>query len=238
MTAGFQVFTRDGSVLQIDTESIVYCLRKSGQVKCSQNVFENSANFKDFVGMVDITGFNAPIVAVKSSIACAVEIVKPTGQFLPYGRSGRTYLKVTCGTPNASIQYYVFDQWNAPGGNAGLELFDASGNRTFHSDWYLMDVVGFLDASTSKLPFNRDTEAYLGSVSGNVALHKTITNLWTRARSGYAPETYKDGIRVSNGGARLSWVYAGAYGGSAGWNYRVDAEVMVIDVSKLPSNYG
>ncbi|SIN66651.1 hypothetical protein [Vreelandella aquamarina] len=235
MPAGFQVFTNNGDVLQIDNEAVVYSLRKSGQVSCSINAF----NWIDYVGLLDITGINHPMVAVQSSTPCAVEIIKPTGQNFPqYGSAGRTYVKFTTNTANAQIQYFLFDQWNAPGGNSGLEIFNAQGNRVFHSDWYLMEVVGFLNVPAGTP--NRTATYNAGSVGSNRALCKTLNRVITTSQQGGAPVTYKDAVRITGGNAEVSYVAAGDYGNSDGWNYLqgVPNKIIVISTSTLPANYG
>jgi hypothetical protein len=234
MPAGFQVFTHDGNVLQIDDESIVYSLRRSGKVICSQNIF----GLDDYVGMLDITGYNNPIAAIQSSTACAAEIVRPKGEFLPYGSSGRTYLKLTCNSANAQIQYYVFDQWTAPRGNSGVEVFDSSGNVIFHSDWHLMDVVDFLNVPAGQP--SRTGEQDAGAVSSNRALAKTLNRVRTTAGQGGAPVTFKDSVRISGGRALVTYVRCGDYGNSAGYSYlqKIPNQLIVIDTSRLPANFG
>lgn len=233
MPAGFQVFTHNGNVLQIDQDSIVYSLRKAGKLTCSRNIFGTN----DYVGLLDITAMNSPMAAVSSSVACTVEIVRPTGDFLPYGSSGRTYLKLTCNQANAQIQYYLFDQWNAPGGNTGIEVFDGRGNTVFHSDWYLLDVSGFLH-----VPANTPsrTEAYnAGSIGSNKALAITLNRVITLSGQGGAPQTYKEAVRINNGNALVSYVNAGDYGVAGGYSYlrNIPNKVMVIDTKLLPNSY-
>lgn len=235
MPAGFQVFTHAGNVLQIDSDSIVYSLRKSGQVNCDISAVQIDS---EGVGLVDITGYSNPLVAVQSHIATSVELVKPTGGYLPYyGSSGRTYAKFTTGVQNSLIQYYIFDQWTAPGGNVGIEVFDAAGNTAFHSDWHLMDVVDFLGIPAGA-PLYQDVHN-AGYVGGNRALAKTLNRVWTIGGGNY-PGTYKDAVRIANGNAEVSYVIAGGYGNSQGWNSQQTQEnrIIVVDTGRLPANYG
>ncbi|WP_157958194.1 hypothetical protein [Salinicola sp. CR57] len=221
-------------MLQIDDESIVYSLRRAGKLTCSQNTF----GLNDYVGMLDITGYSNPIAAIQSSTACAAEIVRPKGEFLPYGSNGRTYLKLTCNSVNAQIQYYIFDQWVAPRGNSGVEVYDSSGNVVFHSDWYLMDVVDFLNVPAGN-PTRSNTYT-AGTVGSNRAIAKTLNRVWNQAGQGGAPSTHKEAVKISGGNAVVSYVFSGDYGNSAGFSLlqKIDNKLIVIDTSRLPANYG
>lgn len=239
MPSGFQVYTNNGSVLQVDSDSISYSLRKSGVVSTN---YEVEAGFV-YVGHIDITGFNSPCVAIATSNSCVVEVIKPKGALLNSQgeyvyESGRQYVRFTSKVKNLNVQYYVFDTWLAPSGRSGIEIFDSSGNTTFHSDWHLMSVVDFITIPAGEPAYYNTFNA--GNVAGDVAISKTLNRVFTLSQQRGPPSTLKDEVHIENGNIIVSYLPCGPYGNSDGWNYlqNYDNNIIVLDVSKIPKNYG
>lgn len=246
MAAGFQVFAADGQTLQVDGEYINFSLRKSGTISSSMIKANGLGGYHC---CIDITGFNNPTVAYIASGSgnrCSMEVIRPEGTYLGGYVGGRSYVRFTFDDSSASVTYYIFDQWTAPRGNSGVEVFNDSGQVVFHSDWYTMQVRGVINVPANRprivnLSSGGDPETFtVGSIVAGTAIMPTFCRLYTVAPNQDIPVTYKSGFWTSGNTLYTRYIASGEYGNSQGWNYNDDwaMPILMVDISVCPVPYG
>lgn len=238
MPAGFQVFNIYGDALQVDGQYINYSLRKSGYITNGMP-FDNGVDGRHY--LVDITEMNRPVIATKttsSSGLVSVEVVRPKGEYPGYV-AGRLYARFSFASSTTWVAYYIFDQWVAPRGNTGIEVFNSAGQVVFHSDWLTLKVVDVLTVS-SNVPTYEDSTHTIGSIPSGCALIQTYTRSTTRAPSGTYPSTYRTGVWTEGTTVKMRFVFVGIYGtsSSSGFNSGMSLPILVVDTTELPVPYG
>lgn len=159
MAAGLQVFN-DAGVLQIDQDYRNYQLRSKGTGTCSTSW--NTGGVQKWRTTVTVTSATAPIVFIRPN---------STAFICQWGASvsGSTWaFEFYSTTQNAAFDWYAFDvtvSGTLP--NFGLEVFNASGQRVFHSSIPPLKVVNVRAAGSGNLtiPSGR-TYAALQTTSG------------------------------------------------------------------------
>lgn len=143
MPAGITIINNGGTV-QIDENWKNYGYRQ--RIPVSVSVYDTSPP--------NPTGFNGATyqLAVSGSpqllVACRAADLLPVKQFSYY--SGGTWYITwlfmkqlgVFGTVSETVWFYVFDEMGGAYSNVGLEVFNASGQRVFHSDSPVMRLGG------------------------------------------------------------------------------------------------
>jgi len=131
MSYGLEVKNED-DVLQIDETHLNYGFISSGTATC--NTFISSVS-RLYRATVTVTNGTNPVVAIHTDgNAIALSGIVTSG-------STRTYYYL--GPQNAEFIYYVFDEYPESTSGYGLQVFNASGDVTFNSNYPPMKVVGF-----------------------------------------------------------------------------------------------
>ncbi len=134
MAYGIEIYAADGT-LQANSEMICWFCRKTGT---GTTTFRTVGNTPTSSLTVDVTGITNPIVAIQMAGYTAAKA------------GGSTY--ITDAPIGTSYTYYVFDYAQslpANAGSYGIEIFNASGVRTFNSNFFPMQVLNMLTGSNS-----------------------------------------------------------------------------------------
>lgn len=155
MSAGMKVYKEDGSLL-FDTEKITYGLIRSGYLTFQLNwprlVYRSlnlppnegssyaESSISDPIHGFSVTGAIAPIVfIVGSGISCGSSKSGDTTTFY--------YLAAS-----PSTKFFYFDTMRAGFSGAGLKCYDSSGNITFNSLQYPLNVIASIAAPAPPAP--------------------------------------------------------------------------------------
>jgi len=134
MAYGIEIYASDGT-LQANSEMICWFCRKTGTGTTVSRVVGNSSPSSL---TVDVSGMTNPIVAIKMA---GYNVAKA---------GGSTY--VTSAPIGTSYTYYIFDYAASLPANAGaygIEIFNASGQRVFNSNFFPMQVLNMLTGSAT-----------------------------------------------------------------------------------------
>jgi hypothetical protein len=144
MAYGIEIYAADGT-LQANSEMICWFCRKTGT---GTTTFRTVGNTPTSTLTVDVTGITNPIVAIRIAGYTAAKA------------GGSTY--ITNAPIGTSYTYYIFDYAQslpANAGSYGIEIFNATGVRTFNSNFFPMQVLNMLTGSD---PFNSETVTHTG----------------------------------------------------------------------------
>jgi hypothetical protein len=132
MSYGMELYAADGT-LQANSEMICWFCRKTGT---GTTTFRTVGNTPASTLTIDVTGITNPIVAIRMAGYTAAKA------------GGSTY--ITDAPIGTSYSYYIFDYAQSLPANAGgygIEIFNASGVRTFNSNFFPMQVLNMLTGS-------------------------------------------------------------------------------------------
>lgn len=237
MTAGFQVYSPNNGVLQVDGEYINCSLRKSGYIT---DAMVNKDYIDGYQYFLDITDFNRPLIAVKNQGAnnkVCVEVIRPSSETSSFGYvAGRTYVRFAFPSAAGNAEYYIFDQWSAPKGNKGIEVYSSSGDLVFHSDWYTLRIVGMLSVP-ALIPSKNGSASTIGNVVQGAALLQTYSKFYSTNPNLAAPSLYRAGVWVDGTTAKIQFMYAGVYGGQTAYNRVHPMTILQVDTSACPIPY-
>lgn len=135
MAFGAEIFASDGT-LQADCNLLGYFCRKSGSGTTASATGIGNTTPSKIVIPISGMGYTYPIVA----ISCSGYNV---------ARAGNSYGSDLTFTSNAPVgtafTYYLFDYSPAlPSSTYGIELYNASGQRTYSSNFFPMQVLDIL----------------------------------------------------------------------------------------------
>lgn len=245
MAFGMEIFDSSG-VLQADCNLLSYFCRKSGTgTTVSATDIGNTVPSKGVIPTAG-AGYTYPLVA----IVCAGYVVARASN------TPSTDIIFACSAPTGTaFSYYIFDYSPAlPSSSFGIELYNASGQRTFSSNYFPMQVINVLTSGnvthTGKslavgLPelggyrTAGDLDYYLGGVQvipdGPGSYDST----------GFQNDGKLYGGAISNSGQTLTYgtvsiddVYVGPEAGDISvppnWSYQ--CPVLAVDVSDIPSS--
>lgn len=132
MAYGIEIYASDGT-LQANSEMICWFCRKTGTGTTTFRVVGNTPTSSL---TVDVSGITNPIVAIRMN---GYNVAKA---------GGSTY--ITDAPIGTSYTYYIFDYAQslpAGSGSYGIEIFNASGVRTFNSNFFPMQVLNIISGS-------------------------------------------------------------------------------------------
>ncbi|WP_332834569.1 hypothetical protein [Escherichia coli] len=236
-----------------DAEDVNYVLRSAGQF--SNGHFISGGNTTSAISLIT-TGMNSPLLFLKmntnnSRLTQKTGVNKLSPDFVNPG----TYISVTSidvfkwwNINIGTVQYYIFDKWIPPERSSyGMQLFDGSGGIIFDSGWYFLKLrdVKWLEP---KYPNHSGHESgsnwsNVGHVSddvNNTALSMPLGRGWIESslQGGYY---YNECCHLDgNGNLYISIIPTGVYldiSPTGGWVGSMKTQVMVADVSGLPTNY-
>lgn len=142
MPTGFQVYN-DSGFLQVDQDTFNFTLTNKGTLTLNNTAY-GSATIRR--GSFSVTA-TYPVIAIQSSYDTFVNVINT-------GTNAWTVYVWSLNCPNAgTVAWYLFASANnnATTDNFGLEVFNASGVRVFHSSAKVMRVFGSIVADTTSL---------------------------------------------------------------------------------------
>lgn len=154
MSYGIEIYAADGT-LQANSEMICWFCRKTGT---GTTTFRTVGNTPTSTLTVDVTGMNNPIVAIRMA---GYNVAKA-------GNS--TY--ITDAPIGTSYTYYVFDfavSLPENSGGYGIEIFNATGQRVFNSNFFPMQVLNMLTTGDNSVTHTGKTLAIANASMGGYA---------------------------------------------------------------------
>lgn len=160
MTAGLQVFNRDGWIL-IDSTKMCFGLVKSGYVT-AETVFDASVPYRPYKQIaVDCPNAQQPMVFFGHQPANAIQRVG-LRKVEWLGSTLRHYYACEIAyNESLKVPYYVFDLMR-PQGNSGFETYDRNGVCTFTSNRFPMRVLQSVVPPPPRQMPSGNFEAYTG----------------------------------------------------------------------------
>lgn len=134
MTVGMEVYDA-GGVLQASADLLTHFCRQSGTGVSVANTAGGNATS---MIVVSVSGFSKPIVA----ISCA-SMVSFAGKF------GSSYYYWCDDAIGTAFTYYIFDAGVLPDAHIGLQLYNSSGDITFSSEYYPLQIIEFNPGTTT-----------------------------------------------------------------------------------------
>ncbi len=150
MPAGLQIFNDSGTV-QIDENWKNYGFRQRIPVTLSAGPVVG--------GPTDVAPYQLVVPGEAALVACRAEVLKPvalhsylSGGYWTY--NWQFHPPFVTGTYTETVQFYVFDvHYENVFSNVGLEVFNAAGERVFHSDMEVTKVPPGGDARPCSADF-------------------------------------------------------------------------------------
>lgn len=136
MVSGLQVFN-DDNVFQIDQDYYGFAMKQKGSISMSVDTAPHPNPMS--IGSITVSAIN-PIIALSSGAHCGIYNVSSSG--------GSWTFKVRSADASlTSINYWVFDIVSnvTITDTVGLEVFNASGNRVWHSSMKPLNIVGVIN---------------------------------------------------------------------------------------------
>lgn len=189
MPAGLTVYNT-GSTVQIDENWKNYGFRQKIPVTLSayDTSPPNPAGFNGATYQLAVSG------SPQLLVACKAAVLLPIKQFSYYS-GGTWYLNWlfmkqlgVFGAVSETVEFYVFDEMNSSYSNVGLEVFNAAGQRVYHSDAPVMRLGGAsVGIQPCNTPFSGD--------SGRTYVPLILTNPFVSALSGFGYRHFSYGNR-------------------------------------------
>lgn len=241
MPAGFEAYTENGGVVQIDDRYPVMCLRYTGAATVVNRHPASALG-------------NSSLIAKTVDITVSAEdpqfFIQGPGRYgvIAITKSGSQWtFRVIGYDDKPTFNYFIFDRpTTTPANGAGLEVFDAQGKIVFSSLWRPMAVAGFSTmGNTDQLPSGRSYAFGFGSCitlqeTSETFTDQSIYTFWTYrlvtastapqpGSSVLAGRVFDDPIAggVNQGGQAPSY----PTGDLGGWG--ADSTLTVIDVTDL-----
>lgn len=243
MSFGMEIYSSSG-VLQADCNLIGYFCRRSVTINTVTTVGSWTAP-SSLVVPISGMGYTYPVVAVSSGSYLAKFGSNTNGD----------YVFQCSGSPGTSVKCYIFD-WapNIPASTFGIELFNASGQRTFSSNHFPMQAVSII-TENSYTATGRTLAAGLASVggfrtAGPIDYYSGGFQIIPEFPGDYDSTGYQNdcdlyGARIINSGQTVEYgsvsfddVYYGPTPGDiyVPPNYDRRCPVLAVDVTNIPLN--
>ncbi len=251
MAMGMEIYASDGT-LQANAEMLSYYCRKSGTgtVQSTASAPLTYGNTVPATMTVPVSGlgYTYPLVAVSCS-----------GYYVARGMNalGGDFRFATDAPAGTSFSYYIFDYSPAlPASSFGIELYNASGQRTFSSNYHPMQVLDVLTTGsathTGKMLAAGLPECGGFRIAGGVDYYGGSAPLWVPVPDGdpYTGTGYQNnadlyGARISNSGQTITHgsvsfddVYFGPFAGdiTVSPDFDTPCRVLAVDVTNIPAN--
>ncbi|MEG5552117.1 hypothetical protein UXO11_21285 [Enterobacter wuhouensis] len=240
---GMQLFNDAGKVIA-STGQLNFSLRSSGQITNDQFNPKGENYFCNLV--LDTSGMNSPIVFLKPTNADSrVSMLPGSGADFQGGKLSKMWVITKWWNKTVQpIQYYIFDRWIPPATDSyGIRMWDQNKSLTFDSNWYhllLKKVIwldpGFPNHAGSGSGSNWTNIGAAGT--GNLAVSMPIARQYGY---GWFCLTECFHLAGANNEVFVSVVPRGQMLWS-GWgseylNRNTKSQVMIADVSRLPTSY-
>lgn len=243
MAFGMEIYDANG-VLQADCNLLSYFCRKSGTgTTVAPTGVGNTTPSKGVIPTAGL-GYTYPLIAVVCSGYSVARV----------GNSTSTDMTFACSAPTGtSFSYYIFDYSPAlPASSFGIELYNASGQRTFSSNYFPMQAIGILTSGsvthTGKTLAVGMPELGGYRTAGQIDYYlggMQVIPDWGYDSTGYQNDSKLYGGTISNSGQTLTYstvsfddVYVGPQFGDIyvppDWNYQ--CPILAIDVSNIPAS--
>lgn len=245
MSFGMEIYSSSG-VLIADANLVGFFCRKS--VSTTTTTGSGGGNTVPSIVSIPITGlgYTYPVIAISSS-----------AYFAKAGYSATTgdAIFICSGGPGTSLNYYIFD-WapNIPNSTFGIEMFNASGQRTFSSNYFPMQGLTII-SSGNYTATGRTLAAGLATMGGFATAGPIDYYLGgfqvipdppgNYDSTGYQKDSDLYGARVTNSGQTVEYgsvsfddIYVGPEPGDiyVPPNWNVAARIIAIDVTNIPLN--
>ncbi|TCW50775.1 hypothetical protein EDC53_102343 [Phytobacter diazotrophicus] len=223
-------------------DDVNYVLRKAGTI--SNSLFSSGAGNIPSYFTMDLSAYNSPIVFFKSitpnqRLGQVPAITALRGKAITLYK----WWNLDIGT----VQYYIFDKWIPPERSTyGMQIFDAAGNIIFDSGWNFMKLrkVVWLDTGFPNHAGHLSGSSWtnIGNAGeGNLSIAMPVSRGYIYSAGVFGHMTYECVHLDTDGNMFCSLVDAGEFlDVTAAFGYVGDmrSQVMVADVSTLPTNYG
>lgn len=245
MAFGMEIYDSSG-VLQADCNLLSYFCRKSGTgTTVASTGIGNTVPSKGVVPTAGL-GYTYPLVAIVCSGYSVARV----------GNTSSTDMTFACSAPTGTaFSYYIFDYSPAlPASSFGIELYNASGQRTFSSNYFPMQALSVL-TSGSVTHTGKSLAVALPELGGFRTagpLDYYLSGMpvipggpGSYDSTGYQNDCDLYGGTISNSGQTLTYsavsfddVYEGPVFGDIyvppDWNYQ--CPILAIDVSGIPAS--
>ncbi|EDA0234948.1 hypothetical protein F8745_22975 [Salmonella enterica] len=238
----------DRNFVVADSENLNFVLRSAGRINNGQFFEGNYQNPVSWAYM-DLSGFNCPLIFIKSQNADQRVAIVPGAADFQGEKSPLYKYFIVAKWWNKNVgdlQYYIFDRWVPPErSDYGIQMFDGGGNITFDSGWNFLKLrnVLWLDPGYPNHAGSEQGENWtnIGNAGpGNLALSMPLPRAWDfyggGAGGGYRLYEcfHLDGVN----NVFISLVAYGVYldmPPPTGWAHAgTRSQVMIADVSGLP----
>lgn len=247
MAAGFEVIfgsdsEKEGKA-QIDESYVNFHLRKSGIITPSEWTLRTEVGGKTKEVVIDISMYVEPIIVLNPlgnyTTASAVSYETRAGKKCIILNIWNNY------TPNANVEYYIFDNYTPPIDNYGLEVKDATDKVVYHSSWYRMRVVGqYIMPLPSKIgdTFDVTIPATIRSLKLGLMMPTSRVSMLKGVSSDDFASLLRDCVYFKN--SSTLGVYQVTVNESYGWWYpttgfwnKSPILILYIDLTNYPTNY-
>lgn len=260
MNGGIEVFS-NGKTLQISTDYIPACLRKSGKLTSSTIWYYSAwvgiggsttptSGSSSWSDPIDVSDYTSPMVFFKSTV-----LTSRVSIFISYDKK-LYFLKWWNFSITGDIEYYIFDTWTpSERSSSGLQVYNPTTKQiVFDSGWYLMNIVQLhqipVNAPALEWGSNYAYEIELG-ISTNIAVGlSSYREIWIDSGSGGSGGVndtvgwfLRDCAWIEGTKAKISYVISivdnTSYDSrSSRWHNKDVTYLYAIDTTRLPNPYG
>ena len=139
MAEGLEVYN-DTGVFQIDGNRRNYQLKQNGSGTC--NISETTGGRTRYYTTIAITSSTAPLFFIGGNTnVCSLYGISVAGSTWTF--------QIVSNTNGATFNYWVFDVLDTSPANFGLEVFNVSGQRVFHSGGKPLRITAIQNSGTT-----------------------------------------------------------------------------------------
>lgn len=139
MPEGLEVYN-DNGVFQIDGNRRNFQLKQSGSGTC--NTSETTGGRTRYYTTIAVTSSTAPLFFIGGNTnVCGLYGISVSGSTWTF--------QIVSNTNGATFNYWVFDAQDTAPDNFGLEVWNAAGQRVFHSGGKPLRIVGVQNGATT-----------------------------------------------------------------------------------------
>lgn len=224
MPTGFQVIGDHGGI-QIDENFYNMTLLAKGTTPYNPVDANGDVNWL-IPFQFSVSGATTPIICFKTPKVVALATSVKSGSTFTY--TGNVF-----SSDAGSFSWYVFDRMPNVSNHAGLNVYDASGNITFNSDYVPMKIVNLY-----KLPdgaITASTSSWYTNTSGrDIAACLTSPRIGAFLSGGGMTALYTEGVAADITGAGTASIGIGSIPGShTGAATTTGGYLMTVDVTGL-----
>lgn len=213
--AGFQLFGSNGNI-QLDIANKPLVLAQKGTI-----LVTDGSRPSGYSGPIPSIGYTATLAYANSATTHPILVLQCSQAYIGIMSGARdasgTYnwglkgVDPTGATTSWTVNYWVFDAITMSETHSGLNLYDASGNVIYSSDYKPLRIVGIADSPNTYLWNDATSTPNGGSMtapSGNYGAFLAGARFHhTASGSAVITANYKEGIKTSSTGMSTSAVF-------------------------------